>query len=68
LRFDDLFGHVAANLDHALVVRFSQFRNTQHVLSGRNGRQDHAARSAHAAVTLVVYVNLSSGRRHDDES
>src|SRR6185503_13176707 len=41
LRFDDLLGHVAANLDDAFVVRLARFRHAQNVLARSEGSENH---------------------------
>ena len=67
LRFNDLLGNVTANLDHALVIGFTSFSHSKHVLTRRQRRQNHSTRAADASITLVVDVDLSSGGRHDHQ-
>ena len=42
LGFDDLFGDVASNLDHSLIVRLACLCDAQHVLPWRKRCEDYA--------------------------
>src|ERR1700682_2562188 len=68
LRLNDLFGVVGSNLDHALVVLFPCARDPKNMLAWRNGGENNAPRSAHAALPFVIDINLSPGGSENHQS
>jgi hypothetical protein len=60
LRFDDLLGNVTANFDYSFIIDFTRFRNSQHVLSRRERRQNNSTRATNTSITFVIDVHLSA--------
>ena len=68
LGLDYLFTCCFTNLDDALVVLFSRFRNPQDVLSGRNISQHDTARASDTAFPFVVDIHLGPDWSHYHET
>ena len=68
LRLNHLFVRPFAYLDHALVVPFPWFRNTENVLACRHVGQYHSARTPNASLSFIVYVDLRTYRSQHDET
>ena len=68
LGLNDLLGGTAADLDHAFVVFFAKFRDSQDVLPGRYVAKHDAARTADASPSLVIDIDLGVYRCEDDET
>src|SRR5688500_12271030 len=62
LSFDDLFGDVATNFNHALIVRLTCLCNAQHVLAWRKRGEDHTTRTADTSVSFVIDINFCARR------
>jgi hypothetical protein len=68
LSLNNLFGAIGSHLNHAFIINFIGFRDSQNVAPHRKRGQYYAARASDAALTFVVDINFRAARRHYHDS